>query len=152
MGVIARSVTEADLPLLAEMNKRLIADEGSCNPMTTAELQQRMSDWRSNGWEIRLFLDNEPKRVVGYAVYQLRSDDYFPENKVVYLRQLYVERMMRSQGIGRRALQWLIEHEFLIACKVVIDVLATNPRGYAFWKRMGFEPYYTNMRLEIPSR
>ena len=45
MKITAHSATEADLPLLAEMNRRLIEDEGSENPMTVAELQQRMRAW-----------------------------------------------------------------------------------------------------------
>ena len=83
---------------------------------------------------------------------QFRSDDYHPETKIVYLRQLYVERTMRSQGIGQQVLKQLFEKEFSTTHEVVIDVLATNPRGYAFWKHMGFEPYYTNMRLEMPPK
>jgi GNAT superfamily N-acetyltransferase len=149
MRVIVRSAIAADMPLLAEMNRRLIEDEGSRNPMTAAELQQRMCAWWSDGWEIRLFVDEEQERVVGYALYQIRCDDYFPERKIIYLRQFYVERAMRLQGIGRGALTWLQENEWPADCTVVIDVLASNPLAHAFWKRMGFDTYYTDMRFEV---
>ena len=99
MRLSIRSVTQADLPLLAEMNKRLIEDEGSCNPMTIEELQQRMSKWLAEDWDVRLFIDDGKELIIGYAVYQFRSDDYHPETRIVYLRQLYLERVMRSQGI-----------------------------------------------------
>jgi GNAT superfamily N-acetyltransferase len=148
MKITARSVTEADLPLLAEMNRRLIEDEGSKNPMTMAELQQRMRAWWMEGRSLRLFLDEDEQSVVGYAVFYLRSEEYFPDKKHIYLRQMYVERAQRNQGIGQQALKWLIKNEFPAGCKVIIDVLASNPRGLAFWQRMGFAPNYTNMRLD----
>jgi GNAT superfamily N-acetyltransferase len=62
---------------------------------------------------------------------------------------VYVECDPRSQGIDRQVLQWLIENAFPTGIKMMIDGLANNPWGQAFWKRMGFEPYYTNMQLEI---
>ena len=150
-GLALHPATEADLPLLAEMNKRLIDDERSRNPMTVNELRERMQGWLLTDWHIRLFSD-EAENVVGYAVYQLRQDDYFPEMKIVYLRQLYIERERRSRGLGQQALQFLIEREFREASAVVIDVLETNPRGYHFWTKTGFEPYCTTMRLPIRSR
>ena len=102
MRLIIRSATEADVPALAAMNKRLIEDEGSRNPMTVAELQQRMHGWLNGDWQVRLF-EEENSGVVGYAVFQPRPDDYFPEKQIVYLRQLYVERERRSRGFGQQA-------------------------------------------------
>jgi GNAT superfamily N-acetyltransferase len=147
MHLIMRPAVEADVPMLAALNKRLIEDEGSRNPMTMAELQQRMRAWLSGDWQVRLF-EGENGGVVGYAVFQPRSDDYFPETKIVYLRQLYVEREQRSQGLGRQALWLLREREFPTEATVVIDVLATNPRGQCFWSKMGFESYCTTMHLK----
>ena len=84
-GLALHPATQADLPLLAEMNKRLIDDEGSRNPMTVNELRERMQGWLRTDWQIRLFSD-EAENIIGYAVYQLRPDDYFLEMKIVYLR------------------------------------------------------------------
>lgn len=50
------------------MNKRLIEDEGSRNPMSVAQLAERMRGWRLGDWEARLFLADE--QVVGYALFQ----------------------------------------------------------------------------------
>jgi GNAT superfamily N-acetyltransferase len=147
MRLIMRSATEMDVPALAAMNKRLIEDEGSRNPMTMAELRQRMQSWLKGDWQVRLF-EGENGGVVGYAVSQPRPDDFFPETKIVYLRQLYVERERRSQGLGRQVLQLLKERELPEGCTFVIDVLATNSRGHHFWSKMGFEPYCTTMHLK----
>ena len=150
-GLALHAATQADLPLLAEMNKRLIDDEGSRNPLTVNELRERMRGWLLTDWQIRLFSD-EAENIIGYAVYQLRPDDYFPGMKIVYLRQLYIERDRRSRELGQQSLQLLIEREFREASVVVIEVLETNPRGHHFWSKTGFEPYCTIMRLPIGSR
>jgi len=40
-----RFATQADCPLLAELNHQLIRDEGHRNRMSVAELEQRLSGW-----------------------------------------------------------------------------------------------------------
>ncbi len=145
--IITRHAAVTDLPLLAEMNKHLIEDEGSRNPMDLSELQLRMSDWLKNGMAVRIFEDAEAQTVMGYAVFCICTDDYDSQQKEVYLRQMFIKREFRSHGMGELALKHLMANEFPAGSKVVIDVLATNPRGEEFWKRMGFKCYYTNMQL-----
>ena len=145
MPLLIRSAGEADLPLLAQMNKRLIEDEGSRNPMSIDQLAERMRGWLLSDWEMRLFATNVG--VVGYAVYQARRDEYFPDQTIVYLRQFYIERELRGRGLGTAACRALVAEHFPAGCRIVIDVLASNPRGYAFWRHVGFEPYSTTMHL-----
>ena len=145
MAVYLREAAEADLPLLARMNKCLIEDEGSRNPMSVAELQQRMGGWLRSDWRADLFVENET--VVGYAVYQLRQDEYFPNNSMVYLRQMYIDRDQRSRKLGRLALQALAQTRFPADCIVAIEVLATNLRGAKFWSQVGFQSYCTTMQI-----
>ena len=45
MSLVVRPANEADLLLLAQMNKRLIEDEGSRNPMSLDQLADRMRGW-----------------------------------------------------------------------------------------------------------
>jgi GNAT superfamily N-acetyltransferase len=143
MHLQLRAAEEEDLPLLAAMNRRLIEDEGSRNPMSADALRRRMADWLRGDWSIDLFVENDT--IVGYAVYQLRPDEYNPAQTVVYLRQLYVEREARGRGIGRRMFEMLAQARLPADCPVVIDVLASNPGGRRFWERLGFRPYCTTM-------
>jgi GNAT superfamily N-acetyltransferase len=128
------------------MNRRLIEDEGSRNPMSLAELQDRMSGWLRGEWQVEFFVDEDA--VVGYAVYQFRRDMYELNKVVVYLRQLYIERDKRSRGLGSRAVKLLAQTRFPIGCRIEVDVLASNPRGVQFWTRVGFQPYCTTMWLQ----
>jgi GNAT superfamily N-acetyltransferase len=143
MPVAIRPATEADLPLLAAMNRRLIEDEGSRNRMSIDELRERMRGWLAGEWRVAVL--DEDGAVVGYAVWQERRDQYDPDRAVVHLRQFYVEREHRRRGIGRRAFELLVAR-FPPGATIDIDVLATNPGGHAFWRSLGFETYCTTMK------
>ncbi|HLK61507.1 MAG TPA: GNAT family N-acetyltransferase [Chthonomonadaceae bacterium] len=138
-----RDATEADLPLLARMNKRLIEDEGSRNPMRQDALQERIHGWMLLGWQIVLFLREQ--EVVGYAVYQPRQEPYEPDRPLVFIRHFYIERKHRHQGLGRQAFSLLVEEQFPAGCRVALEVLASNPLGQRFWERLGFRLYATTM-------
>jgi len=56
MSLAVRVAGSDDVRLLAQMNKRLIEDEGSRNPMSTPELEQRMRGWLDHGWNVSLCL------------------------------------------------------------------------------------------------
>jgi len=43
--VFLRDASAADTPLLAQLNRQLIEDEGAANPMSLAELEARMREW-----------------------------------------------------------------------------------------------------------
>lgn len=157
MAVFIRSAMGADLPKLAQMNKRLIEDEGSRNPMDVAQLEARLRGWLDRGeWQIDVIELHDPtirithhaSRLIGYAVYQRRADDYDPMQPVVYVRQFYIEREWRGQGLGRRAFRQLAAERFPPGATLTLEVLATNPRGRRFWESVGFSAYCTTLKLQ----
>src|SRR5580658_6674123 len=93
-----RPATLDDCPLLAELNHQLIRDEGHRNRMTVPELEQRMRGWLSG--EYRAVIYEDGKEVVAYGLYREQLEE-------IYLRQLFVVRNRRRQGIGRSAVQIL---------------------------------------------
>src|SRR6267142_195833 len=93
-----RRATTDDCPFLAELNHELIQDEGHRNRMTVPELEQRMKSWLSAEYHAVLF--EEGNEIVAYALFRERSDE-------IYLRQLFVIRQRRRQGLGRRAVEIL---------------------------------------------
>src|SRR5690242_10103489 len=84
---------------LADMNRRLIQDEGHRNSMSPPELELRMAKWIGEGeYSAVLFIESE--HTVGYALFQKR-----PEH--VYLRQFFIEQQYRRRGFGRAAIHWM---------------------------------------------
>lgn len=144
MPCAVRAATLEDVPLLAEMNARLIEDEGSRNPMGVDQLRERMAGWLRAGWCADLILRDEDG-VVGYALYQIRADEYFPDRQFVHLRQFFLDRPHRGRGLGSGALRLLRGTRFPAGAYVRIDVLVCNPRGRRFWEKNGFGEYATTM-------
>ncbi len=125
MPILIRSAGLNDMPLLAQMNDRLVEDQGSLNPFSLNELEQRFNEWLQTGaWQIDVILEHE--QVVGYAVYQQQGDYYYPDQQVVYVRQFYIEREHRGRGLGRVAFHTLMQTRFPKGYAVTLDVVATN--------------------------
>ena len=143
---IRRAIAD-DLPFLAQMNKRLIEDERHRNPMSLAELEQRMRTWLEGSWNVNVFLDQGT--IVGYAVHQARPDELYPDATIVELRQFFIERHYRSRGWGTSAFKMLSEAVFSKGAVIILDVLIANPRGQRFWERLGFRLYSTRMTLSV---
>ena len=134
-----RPATVDDCPRLAELNHQLIRDEGHRNPMTVAELEQRMRGWLAGEYRVVLFEDGG--EVVAYALFREQSEE-------IYLRQLFVVRHRRRQGIGRRAVEMLRSQVWPKSKRLTVDVLVGNEGGVAFWRQLGFTDYC--LTLEIP--
>lgn len=133
-----RRATVEDSPLLAAMNHQLIRDEGHRNRMTVPELEQRMRGWLTSEYQAVLFeADGE---VVAYALYRERAEE-------IYLRQLFVVRHRRSQGLGRSAVQLLRSQIWPKSKRLTVEVLVANARAVAFWRTVGFADY--SLALEI---
>src|SRR5882762_9383032 len=95
-----RLATDADLPLLAEWNHQLIRDEGHRNAMNVAELQERMRGFLKSEYTAVIF--QEATEPIAYGLYRESADE-------IYLRQFFVKRERRRQGMGRQAIRLLLE-------------------------------------------
>ena len=143
-----RKAEPVDFPLLSQMNLELIQDEGDCNPMNVAQLQERFANFLNNdGWQVDLFIEGE--RVMGYATYRYEPNLAEPSGQCIQLRQFFVSRQARGSGIGKAALNLLAQERFQTGERVFLHVLETNPGGKAFWARSGFVPYATIMEWKI---
>jgi predicted acetyltransferase len=133
-----RPATNNDCPLLAEMNHQLIRDEGHRNRMTVAELEQRMRGWLAG--EYRAVIYEDGGEVVAYALFREQPEE-------IYLRQLFIVRHRRSQGIGRRAVEILRSQVWPKSKRLTVDVLVSNKRGVAFWRKVGYADYCLSLEI-----
>jgi ribosomal protein S18 acetylase RimI-like enzyme len=133
-----RVAVAADAPLLAELNHRLIHDEGHRNRMTVPELEERMGNWLAAEYRAVLFMKGGS--VVAYALFR-------PEGRSAYIRQFYVDRECRRSGIGREAMQILLDDPLKDFNRVYLDVLTNNSTAQAFWRAVGFQDYAVTMEI-----
>jgi ribosomal protein S18 acetylase RimI-like enzyme len=133
-----RCATTADCPLLAELNHQLIRDEQHRNPMTVPQLEQRMRGWLEGEYAAILF--EEAGAVVAYALYREQPDK-------IYLRQLFVLRERRRQGLGKQAMRLLRYEIWPQTKRLTVEVLTANAAAVAFWRAIGYRDY--SLKLEI---
>jgi predicted acetyltransferase len=128
-----------DAALLAELNHQLLHDEGHRNrTMSIPELEQRMRNWLASEYAAVIF-ENDGE-VVAYALYREQPEE-------IYLRQLFVARNRRRNGIGCRAVEILRTKIWPTNKRLTVDVLVQNTTAIAFWRAMGYQDYC--LALEI---
>jgi GNAT superfamily N-acetyltransferase len=133
-----RFAAESDLDLLAEWNRQLIRDEGHRNSMSLPQLRDRMKRWLDGEYEGVLFYSGtEP---LAYALYREDKNE-------VYLRQLFVRRGHRRQGIGRQAVAILREQIWPADKRLIVEVLTANEVGVAFWGSVGYKDYALTLEI-----
>ncbi len=131
-------VRTSDFDQLAEWNHQLIRDEGHRNRMTVPELGERMRGWLELDYRAVVFeLAGIP---VAYALFREQPDE-------IYLRQLFVVRERRRQGIGRRAIELLRTKVWPTNKRLTVEVLTANTAAVAFWRSVGYVD--TSLTLEI---
>ena len=133
-----RHATPADCRLLAELNHQLIRDEGHRNKMTVLELDQRMKDWLASEYAAVLF--ETGGEVAAYALFREQPEE-------IYLRQFFVARQRRRQGVGRAAFALLRSQIWPADKRLTVDVLVHNVAAVAFWRAVGYRDY--SLKLEI---
>lgn len=127
-----RFATVDDLDRLAVWNRHLIDDEGHRNRMTVPELRERMEGWLAGAYRAVVFeLGGRP---AAYALFREGTSE-------VHLRQFFVDRAYRRQGVGRSAVALLREAVWSREKRVTVDALVANAPAVAFWRSVGFGAY-----------
>ena len=106
--------------------------------MTVPELEGQMTGWLSG--EYRGVIYEDSGEIVAYALFR-------EEPKQIYLRQLFVVRHRRSQGLGRQAVEILRSQVWPKTKRLTVDVLITNQRALAFWRSVGYTDYCVTLEI-----
>src|SRR5512141_434958 len=141
-----RFATIDDCSMLAAWNYQLIRDEGHHNPMDVLELEERMRGWLASGEYLAMIFEvDEP---VAYALFRETDEE-------IYLRQFFVVRHHRHEGIGSCAMAqlfalWPKEKRW------TVSVLTKNTPAVAFWQAMGYADYALTLEImpcaNVPQR
>jgi predicted acetyltransferase len=132
-----RAATLDDCARLAELNHQLIRNEGHRNPMIVSELEQRMKTWLSGEYRAVIYEDGG---VVAYALFREQPEE-------ICLRQLFVVRHRRSQGIGRRAVEILRSEVWPKTKRLTVEVLVANKQAVNFWRSVGYTDYALSLEI-----
>jgi len=137
--MLYRVASIEDCPRLAALNAQLIQDEGHRNPMTVAQLEDRMRGWLLSGEYQALLWENNAE-VVAYALLRDTATE-------VYLRQFFVVRHRRREGIGRQAIEALCTQVWSRHKRWTVSVLVQNVPAVAFWRALGYTDYALTLEI-----
>jgi len=97
-----------------------------------------MRNWLQTEYQAIIFEHDD--RPVAYALYRQEGDG-------IHLRQFFVDRQQRRQGLGRQALQLLLSEVWPLEARVTLEVLVNNRSGQEFWKALGFREYALTLEM-----
>jgi|TARA_B100000315_G_scaffold243803_1_gene267622 GNAT superfamily N-acetyltransferase len=126
---------------LSLWNLHLQEDEGA-EVMAFVAIRERMRRWLAGVCHSVVF--TESGRDVGYAIYRATDPDPQGEGGV-YLRRFFVDRTCRGRGVGRGMIR-LFTEEIIRGRSILLKAYESNPGGQAFWRALGFEPYYVGFQ------
>lgn len=133
-----RRASVEDLEILTAMNLLLREDEKMDNNMTENEVRKRMRFFiKSKRYEVFLFQEREI--IKGYIVIEIFR-------KPLYIRQFFVKREFRRQGIGTCVLDMILQ--YFNTKEIDVDVLVWNTNAIAFYEKYGFRRRYLGMRYK----
>ncbi|MBN2291028.1 MAG: GNAT family N-acetyltransferase [Pirellulales bacterium] len=130
-----------DMSILTNMNLQLLEDEQHRDRKSLPQLEERMRGWLSG--EYRGVIFSQVDEPVAYALYR-------PDRDSIYLRQFFVARHCRRQGIGKEAMEILATQVWPPDIRITIEVLSHNQIAQAFWKAVGFRDYAITMEKQLP--
>ncbi|MEO5957951.1 MAG: GNAT family N-acetyltransferase [Opitutaceae bacterium] len=129
----------SDVPLLAALNQQLIRDDGHRNRMTVAELGTRMHGWLESG-EYGATIFEAGAEVVAYALHREQVAE-------IYLRQFFVVRHRRREGVGRGAMRILLEEVWPRNKRLTVEVLSANLTALSFYRALGYGDYAVTLEI-----
>ena len=97
-----------------------------------------MKGWLASEYTAVIF--EEKGEVVAYALYREEPEE-------LYLRQLFVARNRRRQGIGRAAMEILRTQLWPKNKRLTVSVLVQNTAAVAFWRAVGYDDYSLTLEM-----
>lgn len=142
-----KHATLDDLSVLARMNRQLTEDEQHRNRFKSDKwFEERMRSFLKGGYEAVLFeIDG---KAVAYALYGNHPE----HNDTIYLRQIFVDRSFRRQGLGRKTMEILMKEIWPEEKRLTVGVLSDNEAAFSFYKSIGFKEYSIELEIKAENR
>ena len=141
-----RFATLDDVSVLAVMNKQLTEDEQHRNRYKSEQwFKDRMVQFLNGDYTAVLF---EKTAIVAYALFR----DHPDHDDTIYLRQIFVSREYRRQGIGREVMNILNNDIWPKGKRLTVEVLSHNDIARKFYQSVGYKEYCLELEMKPEER
>ena len=142
-----RLATMHDVPILAKMNRLLTEDEKHRNRFMSDDwFEQRME--RFLGSEYQAVIFEQDGKVIAYALYRNHAE----HEDTIYLRQIFVDRTLRRQGIGKYVMHVLMNEYWPKEKRLTVEVLYDNKAACLFYDSVGYKVYCLELEIKAENR
>ncbi len=154
-----RSATQADWPALSRSVQALrehigqffpVADWQTSSHLYLAEIQKNLTEK-----EGAVYIAEKDGIVCGHVFGWITDDpdsaELHPQfRRRGYIDELFVFESCRYRGIGRALLGMIVEDlKSKQVSHIGLGVLLANAQAVDFYKKCGFQPYFTNMKINF---
>ncbi len=92
----------------------------------------------------------EGDEIIGYAIGRITTLPPFFEHRYRgYIHDVFVREAYRRRGVGRRLVEEILDWLRHRGVSLIELTVATNNDAVHFWKRLGFQTYMHQMKLEL---
>ena len=136
-----------DIPFLVKMNRQLTEDEQHKNRFKSEQwFKERMGNFLDGEYQAVLFEKDD--KIVAYALYRNHPD----RDDTIYLRQIFVIREKRRQGIGREVMNILNREIWPKEKRLTVEVLSHNEVARKFYESIGYKEYCLELEIKPEER
>ncbi|NQU43215.1 GNAT family N-acetyltransferase [bacterium] len=106
------------------------------------------------GVRSRLLVAEEEGRIIGFScAYISQNLPMFAPAVFGYISDIYVLPEWQGQGVGKGLMRETTEYFRSLGVETVqLQVYEHNEKGKAFWKSLGFEPFFQRMWLNLEEK
>ena len=152
-----RRATEADLATLTDLWMRMMAEHASFEPRLRLAPAARTAyycylELHCRGPRSLVLLAEETGGTVhGFCcAYVCQNLAMFLPAEMGYVSDLYLVPEARGKGLGREIMTMVLDwFRGQGVSSVQLQAYGANGAGRAFWKAMGFDPFFERMNLDL---
>jgi len=161
MDCFDRLAERQDYEAVAALNRQVFDLHGEARPDLLNRVDKPLSQETYQGWldaaDTRVVvLEQEPGRLVGYAVLKLETAPDRPVHKprkTVYVADIGVDERQRGQGLGKLLMNRVVSYaRKWDADDVELNVSEFNVSAIGFYEKLGFRTKSRRMELIGDSR
>ena len=142
-----RIATKKDISVLAAMNRQLTEDENHRNRFKSDQwFKERIERFLRGEYQAVLFEKNH--MIIAYALYRNHPD----HDDTILLRQIFVDRDHRRQGVGREVMGVLNQEIWPRDKRLTVEVLSHNSIARKFYESVGYKEYCLELEIKPEDR
>jgi len=143
MNITYRNFKLSDKKYVAKLIKLLYLEDPEGKPATDDNINRTFKELTSHHDKGTIMVIEDGLTIIGYAILvNFWSNEY--GGNILNLDELYILKKYRSQGVGTKFTQYLIDNKFNNSVAVQLETMPSNEKARQLYERIGFKLSQSN--------